>query len=45
MWIALGIIEAIAVGYISGSWSNVIAFVIMLAVILIKPEGLFGTKI
>jgi branched-chain amino acid transport system permease protein len=41
----LGIIEAMVVGYISGSWSNVIAFVVMLVVILIKPQGLFGSKI
>ncbi len=41
----LGIIEAMAVGYISGSWSNVIAFVVMLVVVLIKPQGLFGTRI
>lgn len=41
----LGIIESIAIGYISGSWSNVIAFVVMLIVVLIRPQGLFGTKI
>ncbi|HOF03488.1 MAG TPA: branched-chain amino acid ABC transporter permease, partial [Atribacterota bacterium] len=40
----LGIIETMAVGYISGSWSNVIAFVLMLVVILIRPQGLFGIK-
>jgi len=41
----LGILEAVVQGYISGSWSNAIAFVIMLAVILVKPKGLFGTKL
>ena len=41
----LGILEAIVQGYVSGSWSNAIAFVIMLAVILVKPKGLFGTKL
>lgn len=40
----LGIIETMAVGYISGSWSNAIAFVLMLVVILIRPQGLFGIK-
>jgi branched-chain amino acid transport system permease protein len=43
--LALGILEAMAMGYIAGSWSNVIAFVLMLTVILFKPEGLFGTRI
>ncbi|MGA2480394.1 MAG: branched-chain amino acid ABC transporter permease [Spirochaetia bacterium] len=41
----LGILEAVVQGYISGSWSNAIAFVIMLVVILVKPKGLFGTKL
>ncbi len=41
----LGILEAVAQGYISGTWSNVIAFVVMLGVILMKPSGLFGTKV
>ena len=41
----LGILEAIVQGYVSGSWSNAIAFVIMLVVILVKPRGLFGSKL
>ena len=40
-----GIIESMAIGYFSGSWSNAIAFVAMLLVVLLKPHGLFGTKI
>ncbi len=43
--LALGILEAIVQGYVSGTWSNAIAFVVMLVVILIKPKGLFGTKV
>lgn len=43
--LALGILEAIVQGYVSGTWSNAIAFVVMLIVILIKPKGLFGTKV
>ena len=43
--LVLGILEAIVQGYISGSWSNAIAFVIMLVVILVRPKGLFGTKL
>jgi branched-chain amino acid transport system permease protein len=41
----LGILEAIVQGYVSGSWSNAIAFVIMLVVILVRPKGLFGTRL
>jgi branched-chain amino acid transport system permease protein len=43
--LSLGILEAIVQGYISGTWSNAIAFVIMLLVILAKPTGLFGLKL
>ena len=41
----LGIAEAMAMGYFPGSWSNAIAFVMMLVVILIKPQGVFGSKL
>jgi branched-chain amino acid transport system permease protein len=41
----LGILEAMAMGYIAGSWSNAIAFVVMLVIVLTKPQGLFGAKI
>ena len=41
----LGIIEAIIQGYLAGSWSNAIAFIIMLVVILAKPKGVFGSKL
>jgi branched-subunit amino acid ABC-type transport system permease component len=30
---------------VPGTWSNAIAFVIMLVVILVRPKGLFGTKV
>ncbi|MEW5814687.1 MAG: branched-chain amino acid ABC transporter permease, partial [Spirochaetota bacterium] len=41
----LGILEALVQGYFSGSWSNAIAFVVMLIIILVKPTGVFGTKL
>jgi len=41
----LGVLEAIVQGYVSGSWSNAIAFVVMLVVILVRPKGLFGTRL
>ncbi len=43
--LGLGILEALVQGYVSGSWSNAIAFVIMLIIILVKPKGLFGSKL
>ena len=43
--LALGVIEALIQGYVAGSWSNAIAFIIMIVVILWKPKGLFGIKV
>jgi len=43
--LALGVLEALIQGYAAGSWSNAIAFVVMLVVILWKPKGLFGIKV
>jgi branched-chain amino acid transport system permease protein len=43
--LALGILEALVQGYISGTWSNAIAFAIMLVIVLVRPKGLFGTKV
>jgi branched-chain amino acid transport system permease protein len=43
--LALGILEALIQGYLPGSWSNAIAFVALLVVILAKPRGLFGIKL
>jgi branched-chain amino acid transport system permease protein len=41
----LGIAEAMAMGYFPGSWSNTIAFLMMLVIVLIRPHGLFGAKV
>lgn len=43
--LGLGILEALVQGYFSGSWSNAVAFIVMLVVILVKPKGLFGSKV
>ena len=40
----LGIIESFSIQFFPGSWSNAIAFIIMLMVILVKPEGLFVSR-
>jgi len=43
--LSLGILEALVQGYWTGTWSNAVAFVIMLIAILVKPKGLFGMKL
>ncbi|RJQ25001.1 MAG: branched-chain amino acid ABC transporter permease [Peptococcaceae bacterium] len=40
----LGVIEGFAGGYISGGAKEVVAFVMLFIILLIKPHGLFGTK-
>lgn len=41
--LALGISESLIIHFLPGSWSNAIAFLMMLMVILIKPRGIFNT--
>ena len=40
--LALGIVESLIIHFLPGSWSNAIAFLMMLMVILIKPRGIFN---
>jgi branched-chain amino acid transport system permease protein len=42
--LVLGVIEAMAAGYISSAYKDAVAFVIILAVLFFMPSGLFGTK-
>lgn len=40
--IVLGVTEALAAGFISSAYKDVIAFVVMIAVLLLRPQGLMG---
>ncbi|NOU07685.1 MAG: branched-chain amino acid ABC transporter permease, partial [Hyphomicrobiaceae bacterium] len=40
--IIIGIIETLAGFYLATGWKDVAAYIVLLAVLLLKPEGLFG---
>ena len=40
--IVLGITESLAAGFISSAYKDVIAFVVMIVVLLVRPQGLLG---
>lgn len=40
--LVLGVLEALAAGYVSSGYKNAIAFVLLLAFLLFRPGGLFG---
>ncbi len=42
--ILLGILEALAAGFISSAYKDAAAFIILLLMLFVRPEGLFGTK-
>jgi len=43
--LAIGLIEALTAGYISSSYKDAAAFVIILAVLFLRPQGLLGRRI
>ena len=40
----LGILEALAAGFISSAYKDAAAFVILLLMLFVRPEGLLGAK-
>jgi branched-chain amino acid transport system permease protein len=38
----IGMIEALTAGYISSSYKDAVAFLIILVVLVVMPQGLFG---
>ncbi|MDQ2733943.1 MAG: branched-chain amino acid ABC transporter permease [Pseudomonadota bacterium] len=40
----LGLLEALAAGYISSQYKDAVAFIVLLAVLFVRPTGLFGQR-
>ena len=43
--VLLGIFEAMGAGYISSEWKDVIAFLLLGAVLIFKPSGILGENV
>ena len=41
--VGLGVLEALVTGYLSSGLRDAVAFSVMIAVLLVKPQGLFGS--
>ena len=42
--ILMGLSEVLVVGYVSSTYRDAIAFVILIVVLLVRPSGLFGAS-
>jgi branched-chain amino acid transport system permease protein len=41
----LGVTESLAAGYISPQWKDVIAYVLLALVLIVRPTGLLGERV
>ncbi len=41
----MGVSETLVIGYISSSYKDAIAFIILILILLVKPAGIFGKNI
>ena len=40
-----GLLESFGAGYVSSRWTDVLVFGVLIAVLVIKPTGLFGERV
>jgi branched-chain amino acid transport system permease protein len=40
----LGVVEALAAGYGSAQWKDVIAYVLLIVILIVRPRGLLGER-
>jgi len=42
--VCLGVVENLSTGYVSSTWKDAIVFTILLATLVIRPDGIFRTR-
>jgi branched-chain amino acid transport system permease protein len=42
--VLIGVVESFAIGYVGGQWSDIVVFGILIAFMLLRPSGLFGSR-
>jgi branched-chain amino acid transport system permease protein len=42
--LAIGLLEALAAGFVSSAFKDVIVFAVFIAVLFLRPAGLLGTR-
>jgi branched-chain amino acid transport system permease protein len=41
----LGVLESLGAGYVSSGYKDAIAFLLLIAMLLVRPQGLLGTGV
>jgi len=41
----IGLLESYATGYVSGRWTDVVVFGVLIGVLVVRPSGLFGEQV
>jgi len=43
--VLIGLVEGLGAGYLSSEWKNVYAFVMLILILLLRPQGLCGERV
>lgn len=43
--VALGLLEGLGAGYLASQWKNVFAFLVLVVLLLFRPQGLLGARV
>jgi hypothetical protein len=43
-WAAVAVVESLSAGFVSGTYKDVYAFILLIVVLLVKPSGILGVE-